>query len=291
MKKIVILGVENSHADSFLDFIFNDKVFSGIEVVGVYSDEDEAIKRITSKFDVPVMKNFDEAVGKVDGVIITARHGDNHYKYAKPYIKSGVPMFIDKPITISKKEGIRFMTELKNNNVKISGGSLLKHDSFVKSLKEKHENAVGGETLSAFIRAPLMINSPYGGFYFYAQHLVEISSEIFGKYPLSVQAVDKDGDINLTIDYGDFLVFGSYVNSTSEYFVLRNSKEGVESASVFNNEAKECSKREFKEYYDILFGGESKVNYKDFIAPVFFMNAIYKSLKKGKKVKVEKIKL
>lgn len=291
MKKIIILGVENSHADSFLDFIFNDKDFSGIEVVGVYSDEEEAIKRITSKFNVPVMKSYDQAVGKVDGVIITARHGDNHYKYAEPYIDSGVPMFIDKPVTISKKEGIEFMNKLKNKNVKISGGSILKHDSFVKLLKEKHQNNVDGKTISAFIRAPLMINSPYGGFFFYAQHLVEISSEIFGKYPISVKANDIDGDANVSIRYGNFTVYGSYVNGSYEYFVLRNTKEKVESASVFNQEATECSKREFKEYYDILFGGESKISYKDFIAPVFVMNAIYKSLKTGKEVKVDKIRL
>jgi len=37
------------------------------------------------------MKNYDDAVGKVDSVIITARHGDNHYKYAKPYLASKKP--------------------------------------------------------------------------------------------------------------------------------------------------------------------------------------------------------
>ena len=39
-----------------------------------------------------IMESFDAAVGKVDGVIVTARHGGNHLKYALPYIESGVPM-------------------------------------------------------------------------------------------------------------------------------------------------------------------------------------------------------
>ena len=86
MKKIVILGCENSHADIFLGFIKNDMKFSDIEVSGVYSDEKSAAEALSEKYGVKVMNAYDEAVGEIDGVIVTARHGNNHYKYAAPYI-------------------------------------------------------------------------------------------------------------------------------------------------------------------------------------------------------------
>ena len=41
MKKIAILGCENSHANNFLKYIKENPEFSEIEVVGVYSDEKE----------------------------------------------------------------------------------------------------------------------------------------------------------------------------------------------------------------------------------------------------------
>ena len=104
MKKIAILGCENSHADAFLTNLRDREEFSGVQVVGVYSDDDAAARRLQEKFGVPVLSDFRDAVGKVDGILITARHGDNHYKYAKPYIESGIPMFIDKPITVSENE-------------------------------------------------------------------------------------------------------------------------------------------------------------------------------------------
>ena len=113
MYKIAILGCENSHADSFLNFIIKEKKFPDVEVVGVYTDEEEANKRMSENFGVYCAKSFDEFVGKIDGVIITARDGKNHYKYAKPYISSGIPMFIDKPITSDEKEAVAFMKELK----------------------------------------------------------------------------------------------------------------------------------------------------------------------------------
>ena len=43
MYKIAILGCENSHANSFLDFIIKDKLYTDIEVVGVYSDDIEPL--------------------------------------------------------------------------------------------------------------------------------------------------------------------------------------------------------------------------------------------------------
>ena len=82
MKKIVILGCENSHANTFLGFIRDIKKFSDVEVVGVYSHEREAMEKLNAEFGVKIMDSYDEMVGKVDGVVITARHGNNHYKYA-----------------------------------------------------------------------------------------------------------------------------------------------------------------------------------------------------------------
>ena len=57
MYKIAILGCENSHADSYLDFIVKDKIYTDIEVLGIYSDEEDANKRLSEKYGVPVMKS------------------------------------------------------------------------------------------------------------------------------------------------------------------------------------------------------------------------------------------
>ena len=188
MKKIAILGCENSHADSFLKFIKNKEEFSDVEVVGVYSDDTAAAEKLHNVFGVPVLADYADAVGKIDGLIITARHGDNHYKYAKPYITSGIPMFIDKPITVKEEEAVTFMRELRENGVKISGGSSLKNDIYVAKLKEEAQKEENGKTISGVVRAPYQSKNLYGNFYFYAQHLVEMVCEIFGRYPISVTA-------------------------------------------------------------------------------------------------------
>ena len=104
MKKIAILGCENSHADQFLNFIRSDEKYTDIEVVGIFSEEKEAEIKLSEKHNVPILPSVDAAVGKIDGLIVTARDGKNHFPYAKSYISENFPMFIDKPITSSEKD-------------------------------------------------------------------------------------------------------------------------------------------------------------------------------------------
>ena len=134
MKRIAIVGCEKSHAVTFLGFIKNEKKFSDLEVVGVYSHEKEAAEKLNADFGVAVLDNYDSAVGKVDAVVITARHGDHHLKYARPYMQPGMVMFMDKPITVSEEDALEFARLAIENGVKVSGGSSLRFDKWVKEL-------------------------------------------------------------------------------------------------------------------------------------------------------------
>lgn len=289
MKKIAILGCENSHANVFLKFIKENEEFSDLEVVGVYSDQREAAEKLNEKFGVPVMDNYADAVGKIDGLIITARHGDNHYKYAKPYIDSGIPMFIDKPITVKEDEAIEFMRGLSNNNVRVSGGSSLRHDVYVRQLKEEAENNVDGNTVGGYVRAPYQERNEYGGFYFYAQHLVEVVCEIFGRYPISVTAKQNGKQVHVLFHYENYDCVGLFCDENYFYFASRMAEKNANSFVIPSSN--DWFYAEFKEFYGTLLGNEQPMSYKDFIAPVFIMNAIDRSLNSGNEELVRKIEL
>lgn len=291
MKKIAILGCENSHATSFLDFIFNTDSYKDVEVVGVYSNDISAAEALNERFGVKVLEHYTDAVGQIDGLIITARHGDLHYEYAKPYIESGIPMFIDKPITIKEDEAIEFMRVLKNRGVRFSGGSSLKHDVGVRQLKHERENNEGGATLGGFVRAPLDTSSVYGGFYFYAPHLVEVVSEVFGKYPLSVKATKNMDVTNITFNYGAYNVNGVFIEHNYVYYACRLSEKDTKGMELTITDDNNWFKSEFDEFYSILSGADSTSTPEDFISSVFVMNAIERSLKSGNEEAVKRYSL
>lgn len=286
MKKIAILGCENSHAATFLDFIYNTDKYRDVEVVGVYSNEPDSAKALNEKFGVKVLENYADAVGQIDGLVITARHGDLHYEYAKPYLDSGIPMFIDKPLTIKASDAVEFMNALKTRSARVCGGSSLKHDIGVKTLKSERESLVDGETLGGFVRAPLNADNIYGGFYFYAPHLVEVVSEIFGRYPLSVLAERKGNVTNVKFNYDNYTANGIFVDDNYVYYACRFADKSVKGMNLESTKENNWFESEFDEFYAILGGAESPTSYEDLFSSVFVMNAIDRSLASGKEEKV-----
>mgnify|MGYP002772118503 FL=1 len=237
------------------------------------------------------MSAYDEAVGMVDGVIVTARHGNNHYKYAAPYIKTGVPMFIDKPITVNEEDALKLARECKAADVRITGGSTCVHDERVQTLKNEHDNNKDGKTISGFIRCPINLKNNYGDFFFYSEHLVGIMSTIFGYYPESVKAYKNAEKITVMFRYKDYDVTGLYVDKNNLYYAMRIAENGVHGEELPINELNPCFKMEFNSFYGLLCGEKQRLSYEDFIAPVFVLNAIQRSLDSGNEEKINKFEV
>ena len=285
MYKVAILGCENSHAADFLRVI-RDENIQDVQVVGVYSCFPAAGEKLRDEFGVIVAESYDAFVGQIDGLIITARHGENHYKYAKPYLDSGIPMFIDKPVTITESEAREFMQELKSKEIPISGGSTLKHASYIRELKMLVQSGEKGRICGGFLRAPMDINSEHGGFYFYAQHLVQMVCELFGYDPKAVRACRNGDQVTCTIRYDNFDVSGVYLEHSYVYYAAVNFERHME-GSVFDLNG--AASREFHDFYHILQGKPQTQSYEDFFAPVFIMNALERAILSGNEETVNRV--
>lgn len=285
MYKVAILGCENSHAADFLRVI-RDENIQDVQVVGVYSCFPGAGEKLRDEFGVIVAESYDAFVGQIDGLIITARHGDNHYKYAKPYLDSGIPMFIDKPVTITESEAREFMQELKTKAIPISGGSTLKHASCIRELKSLVQSGEKGRVCGGFLRTPMDINSEHGGFYFYAQHLVQMVCELFGYDPKAVRACRNGDQVTCTIRYDNFDVTGVYLEHSYVYYAAVNFERHME-GSVFDLNG--AVSREFHDFYHILQGKPQTQSYEDFFAPVFIMNALERAMLSGSEETVNRM--
>ena len=279
MYKIAILGCENSHANHFLELIRQGE-YPDIEVAGIYSNEPEAAKKLHDTYGVPILDHYADMVGNVDGIMITARHGHNHYKYANPYMDDGIPMFIDKPITCLESDAEEFMDEAERKGVRLCGGSTCAgYPNTVKLAAAVRDKAVG-EIRGGTLVCPFYFDSPYGGFYFYAQHLVEIMTTIFGVEAERVFACRGTDELTFVAQYDGFSVTGKYLEGGKYY-----------SASVYGSESMMCEeltgygdsfKNEMNDMLSLLRGEGMKKSRKDFVKPVYIMNAILRSLDSGK---------
>ena len=290
MKKVVILGCENSHADTFLGFMANDKKYADVQTVGVYSHEPAAMERLAEKYGVKPMKRYDEAAGQVDGVLVTARHGNNHRKYAEPYLCKDIAVFIDKPFTVSEGDALALLRKAREAGAKLCGGSSCRFDSLVQTLRADVAAEPGGKTLGGFVRSPISLGSPHGGFFFYAQHLCEIVGEIFGRYPKTVRAARYASSVGVTFRYDDFEVAGLYADeSYSCYYAVRNAVFDTQGGAFTVGADNPCFQKEFDEFYGLLSGGEQVSSWNDLAAPVFVLNALNRAMASGKEEPVGEV--
>ncbi len=286
MYKVCILGCENTHADAFMKAVITDKFAEEIEFVGVYSDEEAAMQKLNEKYGVYMMKSYDEMVGKVDGIIVTARHGDNHYKYAKPYMESGIPMFIDKPVTCSEGDALALKADLIKNNIKVFGGSSVPLSEQITEIKEAINSGEFGKIRGGYAVCPVSLVNSYGGFFFYSQHLAQVVCEVFGYSPESVQVIKTETVLTCVIRYQDFDVTVQYPDKADLYYAVAMLEKKMVGGPIG---LAGCYEKEFAEFYNVLKGGDMKMSYDELIAPVFLLNAINRSMESGKEEKVTKI--
>ena len=100
MYKVAILGCENSHADSFLNFIIKEKKFPDVEVVGVYTDEEEAkLVSAIENIDIGKMKTKYEPVSGAPYFPFILEYSDDRtveIYFSGEYMHiNGVPFEID----------------------------------------------------------------------------------------------------------------------------------------------------------------------------------------------------
>lgn len=285
--KVAILGVENSHADAFGELIKNNpELYGDIEVVGVYSEEEEAVKCIIDAgYATYAAESPDEFLGKVDGIIVTARHGDNHYKYAMPYVKAGVPCFIDKPFCANVENATELAKTAQDNGALLCGGSCLK---FIDEIKSLARMAKTKKVKSGTVACPINMNNIYGGFWFYSQHLIEILTTVFGRKVKSVTAFCPDQSqnrITVIFNYGDFDVCGFYTDSYRYTASLMTSDNNI--YQTYCDDVTYTFKNEFDEFVNMVKSGIMPCTYDELVYPVKVLAAIERSYTEKKEIVVE----
>jgi hypothetical protein len=279
MYKVAILGCDNSHGIGFTKNIIERH--PEIEILGIFGDDiPEDTAKLSEKYGLYVMKSPDEFVGKVDGILITSRSGKTHYEYAKPYIKTGIPMFIDKPVCWQEDEAVEFMTELRDNGVRIMGGSSIPLNKTVVELADYAAKYSREDIHGGYFRCPVDLVNRYGNFYFYAAHLTQMIDRVYGNDVKSVVATQNGKVVTVIFRFDKFDVTGQYVDNNYCYYGSVSSKDGVESGRLTFEIP--SANIEIDEFARLLEGGKQEVTYTDFIRPVYTMLAIERALKSGR---------
>ncbi len=288
MFRIGIIGTENSHANGFAEFMNkpdeNGKYrYDDCRITMCWGHYPESNKALAEQYGIEkIADNIEEMVNNVDAVMITARDGKFHAEFAKPFIEAGIPAFIDKPFTVDIEEAKEVIALAKEKKVPLCGGSSLKFAPEVIELKEMIKKG-DREVFGGNIMAPILLDSEYSGFFFYASHLTEMTLEMFGYNPKSVTATRHNHGVVATINYDDFSVSNNFNQGIYYYSAAAYFGDGEEFRKITLDKiaVDECD-----EFVKMLRTGEMSQTYEELILPVYYMNAVNKAFETGEKVEI-----
>ena len=190
--RIGIIGAENSHTIGFGKMFNTDKKFPGAEVKYVWGETDEFAKNAMNKGNIPHMVQDPlEMMGKIDALIVDHRHPKYHLKAATPFVKAGIPTFIDKPFCYRAEEGKEFLAMAREAGTPVTSYSSIAQSNATFDIKEQVESM--GEISQVIRYGPVDLDSKYGGVFFYGVHIVQPLLFMFGDDVEKVK-ISRDGE-------------------------------------------------------------------------------------------------
>ena len=285
--RIGIVGAENSHTLHF-GRVFNlDKQFPGTELTHIWGETEELAHRASEKSKIPnIVKKPIEMLGEIDALIVDHRHPKYHLEPAIPFIKEGIPTFIDKPFCYRLAEGRKFLELAEKYNAPVTSYSTIAHSEATFDIKKQVKEI--GEIQDVVFYGPVDTESEYGGIFFYGVHLVQPLMYLFGDDVVKVKVSrnGKHGSANLLFENGLFatLIFRSISYGWNTFV---DTKEGVIELKSRVKEPK--PERADFDIVKMFKTGEKPRTYKSILKCVAILEALEKSTRSEEWVNVESI--
>lgn len=141
-----------------------------------------------------VVDKKEDIIGKVDGIIIPDDTTLKHQKRAEPFLKAGLPIFIDKPLSPDVKEAEEIVESAKKYKTPMMSCSALRYAKETKEIREGKVDLGDILTGSTICRGDLV---------FYGIHAFELLYSIVGRGIKSVRNIGSKGKDIVIVQYKD----------------------------------------------------------------------------------------
>ena len=284
MLRIGIIGAENSHCRAVAKLCNVEKRVP-CRVVAVWGERPKFAQAAVEAAQIPeIVKDWRQMLGKVDGIMIDHRHPKYHAEPAIFYVENGVPCFVDKPFTYTLAEGRRLCELARRKRVPItsfSANPLQEHFAALKKAMDKI-----GPVASLTSTGPVDLKSKHGGVFFYGIHQVDAIVELLGADVDSVCVMrhGKGAVAILTYKGGPVVTMNCINNGNGTFhWSVVGVKEVLDWTHQYDPSPYLAGTRMFTTMFRT---GKEPLSHERILAPIAILEALAKSLKLGRRVKV-----
>lgn len=287
MLKLGIIGAENSHSFQIAK-VCNELKKVPMRVSMIWGESRKFAEASAEKGAIPeIVKDWRDMVGRVDGVMIDHRHPKPHYEAAKFYVEHGVPAFVDKPFTYRLREAKALLDLAEKKQVPICTFSAKPIQQGFVDFKKKL--AKSGTVRAFNASGPVDLKSKYGGVFFYGVHQVDAIIEIMGTAVKSafVHPNLPNGVVSITFADGAVATINCIKEGGGGFHWRACTDKGIICHEDINDPLPYLSSA--KIIHKLLKTRKNPYPRERMLATIAVLEAMEKSLKTGKPVKVAKL--
>lgn len=199
--RIGIIGTENSHADHYVRHFNDEKRHAEHRVVGLSGGRSERNTKLAAAGGIDlVVDEPKDLLEHVDTVIICSRHGGQHRAEAEPFLSTGKPVLVDKPLACSVSDAQAVLKAAQAGDALVTSYSALRWAPEVSAYADRLASFGTPEVLS--VAGPADPTSEYGGIFFYGVHVAEIALRLAGISLGEVAVAEYDDEVIATAQAG-----------------------------------------------------------------------------------------
>ncbi len=143
-----------------------------------------------------VVANYVDMIGAVDAVIIARDDYENHFQMSKPFLEKGIPVFVDKPLTLDLEELKWFMPYVQSGLLMTCSG-----------LRYAQELDFPRENIEAFGKIKLIRAAVINGWEKYGIHMIDALLGLGEFKPVSVECLKVMDHDSMLIELEDGTYF------------------------------------------------------------------------------------
>ncbi len=207
--RVGIIGCDTSHAVAFTETLNNPTSkghVAGARVVAAYKGGSPDIPssanrvgeyagKLETQYGVKFYDTIEELCRAVDVVLLESVDGRPHLEQARPVIQARKPLFIDKPMAASLRDGIEIFRLAKAAGVPVFSSSSLR---FATNTQAVRQGSIG-RVLEAETTSPCEVEPHHPELFWYGIHGVESLYTVMGTGCKSVQReTTPDGKLKVT---------------------------------------------------------------------------------------------
>lgn len=218
MIRLGIVDFDSSHSVEFTRrfnhvVVDSDQTVDGARVVlgwpGTSEMSPERIDGFTTQLrecGVALVDDPRDMIGQIDAVLVLSLCGGVHRERVRPFLKAGIPAYVDKPFSCTVEDAEQIVRLAKANNTFVYGTSALRFSEDVEHFQSRE--SAHGRLNGVLTYGPAKRAAGNPGLFHYGIHAVELLYALMGAGVERVTALCCDGADVVTGFWSDGRVAG-----------------------------------------------------------------------------------